>query len=130
MAWLMRDAEVLASLEVASSRRDRAKGLIGRDGFDGALLIERARSVHTFGMRVPIDVAFLDHDLVVVKTIRLRRYRVTLPVRGAAHALEAQAGAFARWNLVVGDKLEMQGGDAHPDDDDDGDGDGDATSRA
>lgn len=111
MAWLMRDAEVLASLEIATSHRDRAKGLIGRDGFDGALLIERARSVHTFGMRFPIDVAFLDEDFVVVRTMQLRRYRLTLPVRGAHHALEAQAGAFARWHLVVGDRLEIQGAD-------------------
>jgi len=120
MAWLMRDAEVLASLEIATTRRDRAKGLLGRDGLDGALLIERARSVHTFGMRFPIDVAFLDEDLVVVRTTQLRRFRMTMPVRGAHHALEAEAGAFARWDLVVGDKLEIQGNDAPPD----GNGDG------
>jgi hypothetical protein len=38
-----------------------------------------------------------------------------MPVRGAHHALEAEAGAFARWDLVVGDRLEVQGSDAHPD---------------
>jgi uncharacterized protein len=116
MAWLMRNAEVLASLEVASTHRERVKGLLGRDGFDGAILIERARSVHTFGMRFPIDVAFLDDDLVVVRTTQLRRFRVAMPVRGAHHALEAEAGAFARWHLVAGDKLEVQGSDGRPDD--------------
>ena len=34
-----RDGEVLASLEVADDRRARAAGLLGRDGFDGALLL-------------------------------------------------------------------------------------------
>ena len=56
MPWLVRDGEVLASVEVAESRRDRRVGLRGRDGVDGVLRI-RARSVHTVGMRFPIDVA-------------------------------------------------------------------------
>lgn len=107
MAWLLRDGEVLASLAVASSRGDRRRGLLGRDGFDGALLIERARSVHTLGMRFPIDVAFCDGDLVVVRTLRLRPNRLTRPVPGARHVIEAEAGRFAHWQLVVGDHLEI-----------------------
>ena len=60
MAWLVRDGTVLASVEVARSRAARRKGLLGRDGIDGALLLTPARSVHTLGMRFDIDVAFLD----------------------------------------------------------------------
>ena len=67
MAWLVRDGEVLASLEVAGSRAGRARGLLGRDGIDGVLHLPDTRSVHTFGMRFDIDVAFLDADLRVVK---------------------------------------------------------------
>ena len=59
MGWLLRDGEVLASLEVADTRAARRRGLLGRDGIDGALLLAPARSVHTFGMRFPIDVAWL-----------------------------------------------------------------------
>lgn len=108
MAWLLRDGEVLASLTVASSRGDRRRGLLGRDGFEGALLIERARSVHTFGMRFPIDVAFCDGDLVVLRTVALRPGRLTRPVPGARSAIEAEAGSFAAWELVVGDELEVR----------------------
>ena len=108
MAWLLRDDEVLASLVVASSRSDRRRGLLGRDGFEGALLIERARSVHSFGMRFPIDVAFCDDDLVVVRTRRLRPGRLTLPVRAARCAIEAEQGAFARWGLAEGDVLAVR----------------------
>ena len=109
MAWLLRDGEVLATLEVAADRRARSRGLLGRDGFEGALLLERTRSVHTVGMRFPIDVAVCDADLVVLRTRRLRPGRGTLPVRGGRHVLEAEAGAFARWGLVVGDQLEVRG---------------------
>jgi uncharacterized membrane protein (UPF0127 family) len=108
MAWLLRDGEVLASLEVAASRRDRSRGLLGRDHLDGALLIERARSVHSIGMRFAIDVAFCDHDLLVVRTVGLRPGRVTLPALRARHVIEAEAGTFVHWGLRPGDALEVR----------------------
>jgi uncharacterized membrane protein (UPF0127 family) len=108
MPWLLREGEVLASLEVARTRRDRVLGLLGRDGIEGALLIEPARSVHTVGMRFPLDVAFCDGDLTVLKVVRMNRHRLTLPVLRAHCVIEAEAGAFARWELRPGDRLEVK----------------------
>ena len=108
MAWLLRDGEVLASLEVATDRRSRRKGLLGRDGAEGALLLVPARSVHSLGMRFPIDVAWLDQDLTVLRTTRLGRHRMTRPVLKAHSVLEAEAGAFASWGLVAGQQLETR----------------------
>jgi hypothetical protein len=108
MGWLLRDGEVLASLEVAASRSSRRRGLLGRDGFEGALLIVPARSVHTVGMRFPIDVAWLDADLTVLRTARLDRHRMSRPVLRAHSVLEAEAGSFARWELQVGQQLERE----------------------
>jgi uncharacterized membrane protein (UPF0127 family) len=109
MAWLVRDGEVLASLEVAATHRERGRGLLGRTGIDGALLLRPARSVHTFGMRFPIDVAFLDRDLVVLRTVRMPPWRMTRFEPHATAALEAEAGAFATWSLHPGDHLEIKG---------------------
>ena len=106
--WLLRDGEVLASVEVAASRAARRRGLLGRDGIDGALLLRPARSVHSFGMRFPIDVAWCDRDLTVLRVTRLPRHRLTTPVVRARAVLEAEAGAFARWNLAPGDRLELR----------------------
>lgn len=105
MAWLLRDGEVLASLTIASSRRDRRRGLLRRDGFEGALLLEGVRSVHSIGMRFPLDVADLDGDHVVLRIRPLPPNRLTLPMRGSRHVLEAEAGSFERWGLRVGDAL-------------------------
>lgn len=108
MAWLVSDAKVLASVEVARDRRTRGRGLLGRDGLEGAFLIERCRWVHTIGMRFPLDVAYLDADGVVVKTLRMHRHRMGIPVWKATSVLEAEAGAFARWGVHVGDKIELR----------------------
>jgi uncharacterized protein len=109
MPWLLREGEVLASLEVARDRRSRRRGLLGRDGIEGAMLLEPARSVHTIGMRFPVDVAWCDQDLVVRKVARVSRHRVTMPVRGARMVIEAEAGSFVRWGLEPGDQLEVKG---------------------
>jgi uncharacterized membrane protein (UPF0127 family) len=104
----LHDGRVLASAEIATSHRDRAKGLLQRDGVEGALVLPKARWVHTMGMRFPIDVAFLDAEGVVVKTVRMHRHRVGVPVVKARSVVEAEAGAFARWGLRVGDRIELR----------------------
>jgi uncharacterized membrane protein (UPF0127 family) len=108
MSWLLRDGEVLASLEVADTRRARRQGLLGRDGVEGALLLVPAKSVHTIGMRFPIDVAWCDAELRVLRVARVPRHRITAPVPRAHAVLEAAAGSFAHWNLQVGDQLERK----------------------
>ncbi|MDP8988155.1 MAG: DUF192 domain-containing protein [Actinomycetota bacterium] len=87
---------------------DRSRGLLGRDGIDGALLLRPGRSVHTLGMRFDVDIAFCDADMVVLDTVTMRRWRLGLPRRGARCVLEAEAGAFDRWRLRPGDRLEVR----------------------
>lgn len=110
MAWLLRDGEVLASLEVADAASSRTRGLLGRDGLDGALLLRPAAAVHTLGMRFSIDVAFCDADLVVLETVMMPRWRLGRPRPSARAIVEAEAGAFARWRLQPGDALEVAEG--------------------
>ena len=106
-AWLLRGGEVLAALEVTESREERMVGLLNRDGIEGAILIRPARSVHSVGMAFPIDVAFCSKDLVVLRTICLRPGRMTRPSLRGGCVIEAESGAFDRWNLRVGDRLEI-----------------------
>jgi hypothetical protein len=106
---LLRDGEVLAALEIADSRKSRRKGLLGRDGIDGALLLPSARSgVHSLGMRFALDVAFCDREMVVRRVVVLKPGRMTRFSFGAPCVIEAQAGAFDRWGLHEGDQLEIK----------------------
>lgn len=109
MPWLVTDdARVLASAEVADARTARRRGLLGRDHLDGALVLRPCRWIHTIGMRFPIDVAYLDDEGIVVKTIQMHRQRLGIPVWRASQVIEAEAGAFARWGLRVGDVIEVR----------------------
>jgi uncharacterized membrane protein (UPF0127 family) len=109
MAWLVSDGRVLASTDVTHTRRDRRRGLLGRDEVEGALVLQPCRWVHTVGMRFPLDIAYLDAEGMVLKTLHMAPYRVGIPVPRARCVVEAQAGAFARWGLRVGDVIEIRG---------------------
>ena len=117
MGWLVNDGRVLATLEVASSRSARRRGLIGRTAFDGALLLPHVRAVHTFGMRFAIDVAFVQAEDPSADTVCAYRvlavkgmapWRGGLPIWKADAVVEATAGAFERWCVGVGDQLEVR----------------------
>jgi hypothetical protein len=109
--WLLRNGEVLAGADVASTVAQRTKGLLGRTGYDGALVIHHTSSVHSFGMKFAIDVAFLDRRLVVIDLTELKPWRMTLPRIRSRSVLEAESGAFERWKLRVGDELELRSAD-------------------
>jgi len=91
----------------------RLVGLLGTaaiaDG--GGLWIVPCRSVHTLGMRYPIDVAFLDARGVVVGLLEgLPPNRVGRVVRDARGALELRSGILAATGTVPGDRLEFEEG--------------------
>ena len=106
--WLVSNGTVLASAERADSHRDRGKGLIGRDGVEGAMVLSRPRWVHTFGMRFAIDVAHLAADGTVLHVTTLVPHRFGAPVWNARTVVEAEAGAFERWGLRLGDVVELR----------------------
>ncbi len=87
--------ERIGSLWIARSRRERLRGLLGRDGLEAGrlLLLERCGAVHTVGMRFPIDVLFLDRDWRVVGLRRaLSPGRLAWGGWRAVRTLEAAAG--------------------------------------
>ncbi len=85
MAWVLG-----GEVRVARSLHSRLLGLafLGRDEAGSGLLIPRCASVHTFGMRFPLDLLFLDErgEPLAIR-IRVPPCRVAF-ARGAAAVLE------------------------------------------
>ncbi len=84
-------------VEVPETARERMRGLRGRKllGPREGMLFERARSVHTFGMRAPIAVAFLDGDRRVIDIRVVPPARLAWNLR-ARHVLECAPDAAVR----------------------------------
>ena len=85
------------------------KGLLGRRSLlpGEGLLLKPAGSVHTWFMRFPIDVVFLDRELrVLAVRSDLRPWRMAAQ-RGAHSTLELAAGEAVRRGIRVGDRLRL-----------------------
>ena len=106
--WLVRDNTVLASISCAQSRRARRVGLRGTDNVSTPLLLQPCRWVHSFGMKVPLSVLYINQGGQVVKIQELKRNRLPLPVVKACCVLEADTDAPRRWNLQIGDIVEIR----------------------
>ena len=115
MRVVSRTREILLGDKVrtASTFLSRFVGMLGTDAIaDGeGLWIVPCRSVHTLGMRYPLDVAFLDARGVVVGILEgLPPNRVGRIFRDARGALELRSGILAATGTVPGNRLEFEKG--------------------
>jgi hypothetical protein len=110
MSWLLREDEVLAVIE------EQAKGRLRP--VDGALLLRGRALVHTLTTAEAVDVAWCvpvdagdgsgKRCLEVRRTATLGPRRVARPRPRTASLVVAGEGAFERWRLHVGDRLEIR----------------------
>jgi uncharacterized membrane protein (UPF0127 family) len=108
-----RDVGLADAAERARSVLKRMKGLIGRSAGEfipgKALWIVPSEGIHTFGMRFPIDAAYLDSKGKVLKLYHeLAPYRIAAVMFKARSVLELPPGTLVRTGTQVGDILEFQ----------------------
>jgi len=96
-------------LKLAESMDERMLGLMFKEempGCDG-LLISPCNSIHTFFMKMNIDVVFLTKDFKVVKVFyNLKPWRMTTMYFKSKHVLEMKAGTLVP-NLQIGESLRV-----------------------
>ncbi|HEU4964810.1 MAG TPA: DUF192 domain-containing protein [Bacilli bacterium] len=103
LAWRVERAETFWT---------RLRGWMGRqDVQEGAALVIRpCNSIHTFFMKQPIDVAFVDGDERIVGMLhRVEPGKVSRIFKGAAAVIELPAGTLAGTGTQCADELEVRG---------------------
>lgn len=86
----------------------RLRGLLGREGLpDGqALVISPCVSIHTIGMRFPIDAVFYDKGKMAVGVIRdIRPGRLSRIYPKAKGVIEMAGGTLSELDVEPGDEL-------------------------
>ncbi|MBY0372166.1 DUF192 domain-containing protein [bacterium] len=79
-------------------------------GADEGLFFPRCNSIHTFFMRFPIDVVFVDAGGRVVDVVEaLAPWRMPLPRWSAKHCLELGARRAKAMGIREGMVLDIQG---------------------
>jgi uncharacterized membrane protein (UPF0127 family) len=97
--------------ELAEHFGERLVGLMGRRSLamGEGLHILPCNSIHTFFMRIPIDVAFLDAKGVIVKQFSaLPPWRTTTVYVKARSVLELPAGTLEASGTREGDRLAFE----------------------
>jgi uncharacterized membrane protein (UPF0127 family) len=105
----MRGSILATEAEIADTSRKRRIGLLQCERLTPGqgLWIIPCEGVHTFGMRFPIDVIFLDRNRRVLKVKEnMQRGRISLCL-WAHSVLELPAGAIAGTATRPGDILEF-----------------------
>ncbi|MGC9217045.1 DUF192 domain-containing protein [Acidithiobacillus sp.] len=101
------DQVLWSEVRMAASFLDRLQGLLGKAGLSDqqGLLLTACGSVHTVGMRFPIDIIFLDADLKVLAChSRVRPWQFK-SCRGARMTLEVASGGIERHGVLSGQCL-------------------------
>jgi uncharacterized membrane protein (UPF0127 family) len=110
-AFNVSKALVIASdLKEAVGFFQRFVGLMGKRRLEKneGLWMARCRAIHTFWMKFPLDVVFLDKDLIVKKTVTgLRPFRPVVSCRHADGVLELPEGTIERARIQIGDRVEI-----------------------
>ena len=100
--------------DIADTSAKRRTGLLKHTGLapGEGLWIAPCEGVHTFGMKFPIDVLFLNKKKKILKA-RQEMVRGRIAFSLLAHSvLELPAGTLAQTGTVAGDQLEFEKYDA------------------
>jgi uncharacterized membrane protein (UPF0127 family) len=98
-------------VRMANTLLSRSIGLLARSQLDGdeGLLLAPGGSIHTFGMRFPIDVIFLDAELRVrALSRRVHPWRISLAPPRTAFVLELPAGRIDEMKLDCSEPLVLR----------------------
>ncbi len=106
-----RTGQIIAGkVRVAQDLKSRHIGLLDRDrmGEDEGLLIKPCNSIHTFFMKFPIDVLFLDRKGRVVKAAKdIKPFRLNSCHIKGYMTLELYSGVLSKNDVIVGDLIEL-----------------------
>jgi len=106
---LTRNTVLATSMEVANTDSKRRKGLLGREGLSSGegLWLCPCEAVHTFWMRFPIDLVYLDRkNRIRELTSDVRPWRLSGCFR-AHSVIELPSGTIRATQTQPGDILEF-----------------------
>jgi hypothetical protein len=89
----------------------RLKGLLGTTslGEGQGLILVGEKSIHTFFMKFPIDVVYVDKDYQVLRTdVNMSPYRIGPFITQSAYVLEMPVGTIAATATQPGDQLRFE----------------------
>lgn len=98
---------LLQRVRLARSFWQRTRGLLGCKalGMEEGLWLERCNAVHMFGMRISLDIVFLNREGEILRCVHSLKPWRKAHCRDASSTLEVAVGTVRRLELDVGKRL-------------------------
>lgn len=102
-------AHEIKKVKVANGLWEKGVGVMFWKDFRGfnGLLLTSTNAVHSFFVRFPLDLVFLDADYKIVKLVHLKPYSLSPIVLAAKHTLELPEGSIKKHSLKTGDGINL-----------------------
>ncbi|MDD2371730.1 MAG: DUF192 domain-containing protein [Firmicutes bacterium] len=100
---------LLANVVIADSYFKRLKGLMWKKNLnkDEGLLIKPCNSIHTFFMKINLDVIFIDKNNTIIEIYKnMLPWRISKIHKNSIFCIEGNAGSFE--NLKKGEKIKIK----------------------
>ncbi|RXT08063.1 DUF192 domain-containing protein [Ammoniphilus sp. CFH 90114] len=92
------------TMELALTKEELMRGVLGRTTAGKGLFLMGATAIHTFQMRFPIDVVYLNEKgLVIGLEERLEPNRQGLILEGTRHVVEFNPGTIRTHRIIIGE---------------------------
>lgn len=88
----------------------RLKGLMFKKSIKvgEGILLYPCNGIHMFFMKFPLDILFLDSDLVVIKQINgIKPGQISPVIKKARYILEVSCGTMDPWGNIEGHRLQL-----------------------
>ena len=93
---------------IANTFLKRFKGLMLKKDFEKKLIIEIPKNsnkfqsgIHTFFMRFPIEVIFIDENMKIFEKIVLKPWKFYFPKKGAKYIIESKNKTDLKINNII-----------------------------
>ena len=107
---LTKNTVCVRHLRKAETFADRLTGMIGKDfsQFDG-MLFDRCNAIHTFFMKIPLDILFVSREGRVLKSIKkFPPWRPFLGCKNSFYVIELPGGSLQESRTEEGDMLLLE----------------------
>lgn len=97
------DDSIIMDLKIAKNMFSRMKGLMGKKEIDYAMYFYPCNAIHTFFMKIPIDVLYLDNcGNILSMDINLKPWKIGKYHRKAKCVIELPSNSIQKYNIQIG----------------------------
>lgn len=106
---LLIDSQEIIEVKIASSTFSRMMGLMGKSNIDYALFFNHCNNIHTFFMKEPIDVIYIDKESKIIYMDNpINPWKMGKIIKKSKSLIELPEGTIKKYNIYVGQKINFK----------------------